>query len=207
MLSPCSRQAASLDFVAIDFETANEKRNSACAIGLTEVRDGLVQDPVYHLIRPAEMRFSHWNTRIHGITAADVMHAHTLTDLWPSIRHLFEGRLLIAHNAAFDLSVLRNSFQSASVEVPHLSYLCSLKLSRRAWPELGSYSLGALAHYHRLSLKHHHAGSDSKACAEIVLIAVKSQGLACPRQLAECLGVSVGETVSKERSSSKKRSA
>ena len=181
-----------MDFVAIDFETANEKRDSACAIGLTEVKNGRVKNPIYHLIRPTEMRFSPWNTQVHGISAHDVVKASSLKQLWPSIRHLIENRLIVAHNASFDLSVLKHSFLAESIPVPELDYLCTLKLSRRAWPDLGSYSLGILAQIHGIKLKHHHAGSDSKACAELLLLAAKAHAVACPLELATLLAVKTG---------------
>ena len=46
-----------MDFVAIDFETANEKRNSACSIGLTVVKNNKIVEEKYFLIKPCEMRF------------------------------------------------------------------------------------------------------------------------------------------------------
>ena len=79
-----------MDFVALDFETANEKRDSACAIGVTLVRDSVVSETVYHLIRPPDLRFSHWNIRIHGITADDVADSPTIGELWPKVSHLIE---------------------------------------------------------------------------------------------------------------------
>ena len=187
-----------MDFVAIDFETANERRDSACAIGLTEVRDGIAKESIYHLIRPTEMRFSPWNTRVHGIRAEDVSDAPSLTELWPTIRHLVQERLIIAHNASFDLSVLRNSFHSASLKIPQVSYLCSLQLARRTWPNLASYSLGFLAEIHGLVLEHHHAGSDSQACAELTILAAKALGVDCPLRLADALNITVGEVFSSE---------
>jgi DNA polymerase-3 subunit epsilon len=188
-----------MDFVAIDFETANERRDSACAIGLTEVCGGIAKEPVYHLIRPIELRFSHWNTKVHGIRAEDVCDALTLAELWYMVRPLLEGRLVIAHNASFDLSVLRSSLHSASIPVPRITCLCSLQLARRAWPDLASYSLGFLARFHGLTLKHHHAGSDSRACAELVLLAGETHGLDCLLRLAETLGINAREVHSSDQ--------
>ena len=71
-----------MNFVAIDFETANPKHNSACAIGITQVQDGIVQNTFYSLIRPPELEFSHWNTRVHGISESDVVDSPSLKDLW-----------------------------------------------------------------------------------------------------------------------------
>ncbi len=87
-----------MDFVAIDFETANEYRDSACAIGLTRVRSGAVEETTYHLIRPAELRFADMNTYIHGITADMVADCPTLRDLWPELQGFIEDSLLVAHN-------------------------------------------------------------------------------------------------------------
>ena len=66
------------DFVAIDFETANEKRDSACAIGLALVVHGQLEFSAHYLIHPREMRFADTNILIHGITEVDVESAPTL---------------------------------------------------------------------------------------------------------------------------------
>jgi len=185
-----------MNFVALDFETANEKRDSACAIGITLVRNGTISKPVYYLIRPPDLRFSHWNTRIHGITADDVADAPTIGELWPKVSHLIDGQLVVAHNASFDMSVLRHSLHTAEVCVPRLSYLCSLNLARQVWPQLASHSLGFLAEVHGFALDHHHAGSDSRAAAELLLLAARTNHTDCPRALSESLNVSIGEIYS-----------
>src|SRR5262249_20700545 len=150
--------------------TANEKRDSACTVGLTLVRDGVVCETVHRLIRPIELRFSPWNTRIHGITSEDVSGRPTLAELWPEIVGYLENQFVIAHNASFDISVLRHSLHAASVPIPRVSYLCSLQLSRQLWPQLASHSLGFLAEVHRIPLEHHNAASDSLAAAQLVLL-------------------------------------
>lgn len=185
-----------MNFVAIDFETANESRDSACALGLTEVRDGVMLEPIYHLIRPPELRFTPWTTRRHGLTVKDVIDAPTLSELWPDLMPLIDGRLLIAHNASFDLSVLRLSLYAAAIRTPQLNYLCSLRLARMAWPHLASHSLGFLAALHGLELKHHHAGSDSRAAASLVLLIAEAYKSDSLLSLSESFGVSVGEVYS-----------
>ncbi len=187
-----------MDFVAIDFETANEKRNSACALGITLVRNGEICDTTHQLLRPIEMRFSEWNVRVHGITEEDVTDCPTLAEYWPSIVDLIENRLVIAHNASFDISVLRHSLYSSSVAIPYLSYLCSCRLSQQAWPDLLSHSLGYLADYHGIPLEHHNAGSDAAAAASLVLTALRQFDHSCPRSLASSLGVTIGEVFSED---------
>ena len=56
------------DFVVIDFETANNKLDSACSIGLVAVRGTDIVAQEHHLIRPPTDRFDQANIKIHGIT-------------------------------------------------------------------------------------------------------------------------------------------
>lgn len=182
-----------MDFVAIDFETANERRDSACAVGLAVVENHQVVRTVSRFIRPREMRFSKWNSKIHGITEQTVEGARTLDELWPEIWQQLKGKLLVAHNAAFDMSVLRHSLYFNNVEIPSLEYLCSLNVSRVVWPELVSHSLGFLSTLYSIGLDHHNAESDARAAAELLLKAGTESGNSCPFALARHLGISVGQ--------------
>lgn len=179
-------------FVALDFETANEQRNSACAIGIAVVEDGDVVRTLHQLIRPHELRFSPRNVQIHGITPEQVMDAPTLSELWPSIWPIMESQLVVAHNASFDISVLRHSLHANALPIPELRYLCSLQLARKAWPELTSHSLSFLAAWHNIEIEHHNPESDAQAAARIMLRIASDQSVHCPFRLAERLGVSVG---------------
>ena len=89
------------DFVAIDFETANEKRDSACAIGVALVVEGKIVETMYSLIKPYEMRFAGWNVKIHGITVEHARDAPSLADIWPGVLEVIDGRLIVAHNGIF----------------------------------------------------------------------------------------------------------
>ena len=187
-----------MDFVVIDFETANERRNSACAIGITKVRNGIVCETVDRLIRPPELRFSHWNTRVHGITQSDVADCPTLDKLWPELADYFKNELVVAHNASFDISVLRHSLHAVAIPIPQISYLCSLQLSRMLWPQLTSHSLGFLAEVHKIPLEHHKAGGDSLAAANLVLLGAREKGVSCPRELAAHCECTIGELYSQD---------
>src|SRR5690606_4101677 len=95
--------AVALDFVALDWETANGSRGAACAVGLVEVRDGKITDTWSSLIRPPD-RFSSFadaNTAVHGLCAADVADAPRFDELWPSVEARLLGATVIAHNAQF----------------------------------------------------------------------------------------------------------
>ncbi|WP_229115201.1 exonuclease domain-containing protein [Bacteroides intestinalis] len=81
------------DFIAIDFETANDSRDSACQIGITTVKNGQIKDVKSWLINP-ESYFNSFNTMIHGITEKDVKDKPTFSELWPEISPYFgnEGK-------------------------------------------------------------------------------------------------------------------
>lgn len=74
-----------LSFTAIDFETANSSRASACSVGLAKVQDGQIVDTWSHLIAPPEGHdvFHDMNIAIHGITPEMVASAPRWQDVFP----------------------------------------------------------------------------------------------------------------------------
>lgn len=179
--------------VAIDFETANELRTSACSIGLAWIEDGRVVATDEHLIRPLDMRFMPMNVAIHGIQPEDVADAPTFAELWQTIGPSFEGAMVLAHNAAFDLSVLRHTLAESGLAWPVCDYLCTVTLSRKIWPKLASHRLNELARFLDLELDHHHAGSDAAACAGIALAAVAETNTGTIAEMAAKAGVVPGQ--------------
>lgn len=162
------------DFIAIDFETANEKMGSACSIGIAAVKDGVITDAYYSLIKPIGGDFAPRNIEIHGITPEMVADAKTLDELCPEIAHFFDEHTpVFAHNAKFDMSVLK---QSSSVKLPEFWYADSMDA---AAPFVhGSKSLMACAEALRVPVEHHHdALDDAKVCAGIVLCAMNRDGV------------------------------
>ncbi len=83
-----------MDFVAIDFETANEKRNSVCELGVAIVEDDKIVESKSWLIRPPELRFNPFNTYIHGISEKDVVNQPEFDALWDEIKNYLGGNLV-----------------------------------------------------------------------------------------------------------------
>lgn len=166
-----------MNFTAIDFETANEKRNSACSIGITRVENDEIIEEKYYLIKPPEMRFLPQNIWIHNIYPEDVENAKNFDKIWPEIKNYLEEELVIAHNAAFDLSVLRNLLDTYNIEYPYLRYACTVILSQNHIEDVKNHKLNTLAEYVGHNFKHHHAGEDALACAEIMLYICKNVGI------------------------------
>ena len=165
------------DFVAIDFETANEKRGSACAVGIVLVQDGQVVAEGSTLINP-ETYFNPYCTAVNGISEDDVQTAPTLLALWPQLTTLLDKQTVVAHNASFDMSVLRNTAaRYPVVGGPSFDVLCTYRMSRATWPHLPSYSLGYVAPALGITFNHHQAGDDARACALVALAICREVGL------------------------------
>lgn len=164
--------ASALTFAAIDFETADSKRDSACAVGLTKVRGGQIVDRLYGLIRPPRSRFSPFCVGVHGIRWSDVRNAPTFREFWIANAGFLEDvDFLAAHNASFDKSVLGACCTMAGLPAPRLPFVCTVDLARSQW-NLRPTKLPDVCRYLGLELSHHHAGSDAEACARIVMAAV-----------------------------------
>lgn len=181
-----------MQYFAIDFETANSCRSSICSVGLTAVRDGKICGQSHCLVRPRPLYFDDWNVRIHGITEGAVKNAPEFADLWPSLDALVEGSIIVAHNAAFDLSALRSALDEYRLPYPRLSYFCSLAIARKVWPQYSSHKLSVLAYELQIPLKHHDAESDAAAAAKIVLRAASELGVSSMEALAQACGITAG---------------
>ncbi|MFD1361859.1 3'-5' exonuclease [Lentibacillus salinarum] len=164
-----------MQFVSIDFETANEMRNSPCAVGIAVVDGQEVDDEFYSLINPMT-DFSPFNTRIHGITATDVADAPTFAELWPTLETYLSNHLAVAHNASFDMSVIRHTLDDFNLTYPAMDYLCTANISRRVWPELTNHKLNTVAAHHNIQFDHHHALEDARVAAKILIEAFKTYG-------------------------------
>jgi DNA polymerase III subunit epsilon len=157
-----------MTFTAIDFETAHAK--FPCEIGLCRVENGEITETLSQLIKPACFPYMNpFCQRVHGITPAELKDEPDFEELWGTLHPWLEDTILVAHNAAFDMSVLRASLCRYDLAVPHSDYFCSISLARRTWKGLPSYSLGNLCAIHNIHFNHHRAGADAEACAKLVL--------------------------------------
>ncbi len=157
-----------MEYVAIDFETASGSPDSACAIGLVRKNAlGETIDSYYSLIRPPQLCFDPHCTAVHHLDPADIIKAPTMEDLWDEIRDFIGEYPLVAHNAPFDIKVLRSTLEAWEIPPVHNDYYCTLSLSRRLWKGRRSYSLTALATSLGWSYDAHNALADSEICGRL----------------------------------------
>ena len=70
------------DFVAIDFETANECASSVCSIGAVLVRNGEIVKTFYSLIKPEPDYYKWFCQQVHGLGYEDTDDADVFPDVW-----------------------------------------------------------------------------------------------------------------------------
>lgn len=181
-----------MNFVAIDFETANEKRNSPCSIGLVVVKNGEIIEKVYHLIKPKEMRFMPINIGIHGIRPHMVKDELEFDKVWEKIKHYFNDNLVIAHNASFDISVLRNTLELYDIKMPSFKYICTMKLSKNFYSSIDNARLNTVNNFLGYEFKHHDALADAMACSNILLNISQELNSKNINEISKLLGVTLG---------------
>ena len=184
-----------LNYTAIDFETANSYRGSPCAVGLVRVRNGISVSERRCLIRPPERvdRFDLWNSTIHGITEEMVADQPRWKDVLPMIVDFIGDDVVVAHNAGFDIGVIRYACAVDNIEWPEMQFLCTMVLSRRAL-SLPTYRLPFVVESLGGSIDNHHDPlADARAVVDVVhrLATVKGidGGL---DELARSVGINIG---------------
>ena len=124
-------------YVAIDFETASGAMDSACAVGLVRMdEEGCILDEYSSLIRPCNAAFDSRCFSVHHLDPISVLSAPSAADVWPEMREFIGDLPLVAHNAEFDISVLRSTLASWGLEPCHNRYYCTLSLARKVWKGL-----------------------------------------------------------------------
>lgn len=159
-----------LHFTAIDFETANQRRGSACAVGLIKVRDGEIVDVASTLLKPIDGGgFSRFNIGIHGIRPQDVVRAPTWADYYGEVSDFVAGDALVAHNASFDRSVWNGCCELAGIAGGTPDFYCTVRLAKRLL-DLPSVKLPRVVEALALpNFNHHDATADAQACAQIAI--------------------------------------
>ena len=159
------------DFVAIDFETATGHSDSACALSIVAVKDFEFVEEKEFLIRPPANEYWKRNISIHGITPDKTECAPTLDELWPEISHFFDEHIpVVAHNASFDMSVLR---ASTNADIPDFVFTDSMDIASAF-----TRHMKLLECAEDMGIKfegdHHNALFDAGLCAAISCVGIRS---------------------------------
>ena len=159
-----------MKYLVFDVETPNAKNDRMSSIGAVLVKDGKITEEFYTLVNP-ETYFNAFNITLTGITPESVEGAPTFPEVFAKLKPLFDGAILVAHNAPFDMSVLSKCLSYYGIRYKEsVDYACTCQMARRAFPSLPSKKLNSLCELFNIKLSHHNAESDAMACAELFLI-------------------------------------
>lgn len=182
-----------MNYIGIDFEVANTRsRSSICSVGLTQVQNGEIVREYYTLINPHD-EFDPYCVAVHGITEDMVAKAPNFADAWTEMAGWIKGQTLVAHNASFDISVLKSSLEAYGLDYPECTYVCSYLLSRKIWPGLPGYRLNEMAAFHKLeAFRHHDALEDARVAALLLQKCLEHTGAEDCFSLVQTCGYRIG---------------
>jgi DNA polymerase-3 subunit epsilon len=150
-------------YTAIDFETAQGKRWSICQVGLVRVENEIITAQLSILVQPPDNYY--WNRfiDIHGITPEQTVNAPTFDIVWQQIEPFIKNQQVVAHNGfAFDFNCLAKTLEYYAISVPEFTGHCTYRI-------FGD-NLSSLCQQYNISLNHHEALSDARACGELFKI-------------------------------------
>jgi len=150
------------NFVALDVETAQGARWSICQIGLAIVKNGIINNSVSYLVQPPENKYQKGNINIHGITPEMTYGEPLFPQIWKKVLPIIDNKLIVAHNADFDIDCLRKTLKYYDLEIPNFKTDCTFKRT--------GDRLDNLCEAYNIELDNHHdAVSDAIACAKIYI--------------------------------------
>ena len=163
------------DFVVIDVETSCSRTSSICQVGIVGFTAGLVSFEYESLVNPCD-DFHPFNVGIHGIDRHHVHGKPQFKSLHATLAQHLGGRITVAHSA-FDRGALSAACILHGKPEIDTRWLDSVKVARRAWPELASHRLNVLASHLGLELEHHDALSDARAAGMVIVKAIDHTGI------------------------------
>lgn len=166
-----------MEFVALDFETANADVSSICQIGIANFKEGLLQEEWKTYIDPEDF-FDEMNISIHGIDESTVKGAPTLPGVANHIYNYIDGRIAVCHTH-FDRVAIQQACLKYDLRMPTCTWLDSARVTRRTWEQFAwkGYGLANVCAILGYQFTHHDALEDAKAAAHIVLAAMEKTGI------------------------------
>ena len=159
-----------LNFVAIDLETATRERFSICEIGIAIVEDSKITDSCSWLVQPPYNQYDYFNIMVHGITPQETEDSPTFPEVWREVAPYLNNKVVVAHNASFDMYALKDAFKVWHIDYPTIDYYCSYRVAQKVVPNCDSYSLPCICRELDIDFgKHHRAEGDAIGCAKVFI--------------------------------------
>ncbi len=158
------------DIVILDTETTglNPQEDEIIEIGAVKLRNDIVIDEFQTLIRPS-IKISLGATAVNGITNAMVANAPVIQQVLPEFLKFIDGAVLVAHNADFDLSFLKNKTKKILKQDINNKVIDTLAQSKTIFP-LTPHSLDTISRKLEVNaVVDHRALSDARVTKEVYL--------------------------------------
>ena len=159
-----------VNYVSLDIETATTQ-GDICQLGLAVFHDGQIVEEKSYLIRPPEDHYDYHCSKVHGFFSGTTKHQPFFPEYWPEIQPYLSGRVLVCHNASFDLSALSKTMEKyglGDLEIEQCIDTCV---------ELGHCPLYSACLFFNVPLKSHHdALEDARACGLVLQAYSKMPG-------------------------------
>lgn len=167
-----------MEYAIVDIETTGGAPKNG---GITEIailiHDGTSIIREYETLLNPQQGIPTYITGLTGIDNFMVRHQPTFGDLEEVIWELLNDRVFVAHNVNFDYSFLREAFLNVGKELK-VPKLCTVRLGRKIYPGLKSYSLGRLCETQKIEIEaRHRAMGDARATAILFDRMIKSDPL------------------------------
>ncbi|MEI7662598.1 MAG: exonuclease domain-containing protein [Bacteroidota bacterium] len=162
-----------MKFFSLDVETANHDASTICQIGIGMFENGVLIDTWESLIDP--MSYFHWgNVRVHGISEEMVQDAPTFAAVYPVLRQILSGNVVV-HHSAFDFQAFNRAYARFELQPITIHWLDSARIVRHTWPQFSKsgYNLANVANHLGIEFRHHDALEDSVTAGKIVVEACK----------------------------------
>lgn len=166
-----------MKFAVVDLETTGGKPADGriTEIGVALMDDASVVKTFQALVDPG-MPIQPFVQRLTGITDEMVQGKPQFSSIAEDLLELLQGRIFVAHNVQFDSRFLMTEMKRCAIKYDP-PRLCTVKLSRKFFPGLPSYSLHNLTQSLSLpDFSHHRALADAMAAAEILKLVYEKVG-------------------------------
>lgn len=151
------------DFIALDFETATQNRNSMCAIGLVVVKDNVIIEKFYALVQPPNNEYNHHTIEVHRILPEFTANAPAFPELYTKLKSYLHNSTVVCHNADFDINVLKQTMNFYDIQDDlKMDIYCTMRI-------YGGSGLSVCCQEHGIPLHHHDPLSDAEACAYLFM--------------------------------------
>ena len=153
-------QSIDTTYCVLDLETTglSAKTEKITEIGIMKVKNGEVLEEFCEFVNP-EKPIPQRVQEITNITDDMVKDAPTIEEIFPKVLEFIKGTVLVAHNATFDIGFLKTVAKDLGYEFDY-TYVDTLPLARKLYPELKKHKLGKIAEYLKIKVEVAHRALD-----------------------------------------------